>query len=87
MKVTKGAFNVNCSTTKEPVALLTDMFKSLDLNQVQYKLVSLQPFDPNRWVPTAPNARETELNLRWSWPNTKMHSQSTLWDSSASAEN
>lgn len=40
MRISKGAFNVNCSTTREPSQIMTEMFRSLELHQVQYKQVS-----------------------------------------------
>mmetsp|Transcript_32319 Transcript_32319/g.31617 ORF Transcript_32319/g.31617 Transcript_32319/m.31617 type:complete len:109 (-) Transcript_32319:44-370(-) len=33
----KGAFNVNCSTTKDPNTVMTEMIKALEKNQTIYK--------------------------------------------------
>ena len=33
----KGAFNVNCSTTKDPDTVMKEMIKALDKNQTLYK--------------------------------------------------
>jgi hypothetical protein len=54
MRISKGAFNVNCSTTKEPSAVVTEMFRALDQYQVQYKqvfftLISDCYIDGNLW--------------------------------------
>ena len=40
MKISRGAFDVNCSTTKDPAFVMTEMFRSLDANHVQYRQVS-----------------------------------------------
>lgn len=37
MRICKGAFNVNCSTTKDPSTVMTEMYRALDANAVQYK--------------------------------------------------
>lgn len=34
MKVSKGAFDVNCSTTKDPSIVINDMYRALELHQV-----------------------------------------------------
>ena len=32
IRICKGAFNVNCSTTKDPSSVMTEMYRALDLN-------------------------------------------------------
>ena len=39
MKVCRGPFNVNCTTAREPQAVLTEMLRALDLNRVSYKKI------------------------------------------------
>jgi len=37
MKVCRGPFNVNCTTARDPPAVLSEMLRALDLNRVSYK--------------------------------------------------
>ena len=39
MKVCRGPFNVNCTTSKDPQLTLFEMVKSLELQKVTYKKV------------------------------------------------
>jgi hypothetical protein len=39
MKVCRGPFNVNCTTAREPQAVLSEMLRALDLNRVSYKKI------------------------------------------------
>jgi hypothetical protein len=39
MKVCRGPFNVNCTTSKDPQIVLFEMVKSLELQKVSYKKV------------------------------------------------
>ena len=40
MKVCRGPFNVNCTTSKVPQIVLFEMVKSLELQKVSYKKVN-----------------------------------------------
>jgi hypothetical protein len=39
MKVCRGPFNVNCTTAREPQAVLSEMLRALELNRVSYKKI------------------------------------------------
>ena len=39
MKVCRGPFNVNCTTAREPQAVMNEMLKALDNNRVSYKRI------------------------------------------------
>ncbi len=39
MKVCRGPFNVNCTTAREPQAVLQEMVRALDINRVSFKKV------------------------------------------------
>jgi hypothetical protein len=39
MKVCRGPFNVNCTTARDPQAVLSEMLRALDLNRVSYKKI------------------------------------------------
>jgi hypothetical protein len=39
MKVCRGPFNVNCTTSREPQVVLSEMHKALDINKVSFKRV------------------------------------------------
>ena len=39
MKVCRGPFNVNCTTARDPQAVLAEIHRALDVNRVQYKKI------------------------------------------------
>jgi hypothetical protein len=39
MKVCRGPFNVNCTTARDPQAVLSEMLRALDINRVSYKKI------------------------------------------------
>ena len=39
MKVCRGPFNVNCTTSKDPQVVLFEMVKALEMQKVSYKKV------------------------------------------------
>jgi hypothetical protein len=39
MKICRGPFNVNCTTSKDPQLVLIEMVRSLELQKVSYKKV------------------------------------------------
>lgn len=39
MKVCRGPFNVNCTTSKDPQLVLFEMVKSLEFQKISYKKV------------------------------------------------
>lgn len=39
MKICRGPFNVNCTTSKDPQLVLLEMVKSLEIQKVSYKKV------------------------------------------------
>jgi len=42
MRVCRGPFNVNCTTSREPQQVMYEMVRSLELSKVSYKKVSLK---------------------------------------------
>eukprot|EP00347_Sterkiella_histriomuscorum_P024120 403332240 len=37
MRISRGAFDVNCSTTRDPAFLMAEIYKVLESNKIQYK--------------------------------------------------
>lgn len=39
MKIWRGPFNVNCTTSREPQSVMQEMVRALDVNRVSYKKI------------------------------------------------
>lgn len=52
MKVCRGPFNVNCTTSRDPKQVMYEMVRSLELQKVSYKKVTSLKLIFNRSVTT-----------------------------------
>lgn len=41
MRISKGAFDVNCSTTRDPTFVMSEIYRALESNSISYKQVRI----------------------------------------------